>query len=253
MSSSFIGISLLCLFSFLRHQEHPDQRPGVGKAHKAQDRGRVHVPPLDEKTERQQKDHEKGPRHERGPETGGISPPGGRGPGSGGAEKAQARGEIGNPLLPQARRVCKRAPHAQEHKGRDRPRRRGTEQEAPVRQLFDFAVKHRNTPEQIRSLPSYLPGGVFMLRTAYFFLPLVLAARASASAASILAVVETPHFLIWMRTRSSPVSKVTVSSVTWTILPVMAPMVVISSPTLRALRISSTVFFFLFSGRMKKK
>ena len=36
----------------------------------------------------------------------------------------------------------------------------------------------------------------------------------SASAASILAVVETAHFLVWMRTRSSPVSKVMVSSVT---------------------------------------
>lgn len=46
----------------------------------------------------------------------------------------------------------------------------------------------------------------------YFFF-LVLAALASASAASILAVVEMPHFLIWMRTLSSPVSKVTVSSV----------------------------------------
>ena len=76
---------------------------------------------------------------------------------------------------------------------------------------------------------------------------------ASASAASIFAVVETPHFLIWIRTLSSPVSKVMVSSVICTILPVIPPMVVIYSPMLRELRISSVFFFLLFSGRMIMK
>jgi len=69
-----------------------------------------------------------------------------------------------------------------------------------MRIFFDQAKKH---PRQYDAT-SYCTGGVFIQKTSYFFL---------ASSASILAVVEMAHFFVWMRTRSSPVSKVMVSSV----------------------------------------
>ena len=55
--------------------------------------------------------------------------------------------------------------------------------------IFD-AKKH---PQATKTVTSYLPEGVLIQKN-YFFL--VFAARSAASAASIFAVVEMPHFFI---------------------------------------------------------
>ena len=81
-------------------------------------------------------------------------------------------------------------------------------------------------------------------------MPVIYLAAGSGAAAVLL---DTAHLVISMRTRSAPVSKTMVFSFTAQTVPVMPPMVVISSPTVRELRRFSASYFRLFSGRIMKK
>ena len=64
--------------------------------------------------------------------------------------------------------------------------------------------------------------------------------------------METAHLVTSSRTRSAPDSKTMVFSFTAQMVPVMPPMVVITSPTARESRSSCAAFFRLLSGRIIK-
>ena len=66
-------------------------------------------------------------------------------------------------------------------------------------------------------------------------------------------MLETAHLVSSIRTRSTPLSITMVFSFTVQMVPVMPPMVVITSPTVRESRIFCASFFRLFSGRIIKK
>ena len=191
----------LTTLSLFQRDQRPDHTSGQRKTGRAQNRAPIQ-PPGGEKTDQK----EKRTQAETGNAADSKSPSplfhSGRTTRRQCGEKADNRTGVSQTGEVYAVTGKENGGTAKKRECTDDPYDDGANQKRRIELKFSL-FSQKNTPNKYDS-KSYLPGCFFIQK---IYLPFL------ASSASIFAVVEIAHFFVWIRTRSSPVSKVIVSSV----------------------------------------